>query len=97
MNGTIGESKSADVVGVTENGRYYVYEAGGTGITDDKLMQLKNTSDMLGPENVLRQTYVLDDQLKTMGLTVSDDGLLMEGDSPKLVNGKPIYVIFTHQ
>jgi len=96
VNGKGGKRKSADVVGVTSGGTYHVYEAGGSDFSPEKLKQLRCTGERLGPEKVLRQTLVMKEKITTSGYTVKN-GVLMENGQPKLVNGKPVYVIFTTQ
>jgi hypothetical protein len=95
INGTRGQALSADVVGVTRQGQYVVYEAKGMDITHG-LEQLEHTASQLGPEKVVDQTLVVPERITTPGYSVRD-GILYEGEQPALVAGKKVKVVFTTQ
>ena len=95
INGTRGEELSADVVAVTKKSQYYVYEAKGSDIAHG-LEQLEHTSRQLGSGRVQRQTIVTKEKITTPGYTV-ENGVLMSGGKPTLIDGKPVYIKFTTQ
>ncbi|MEV6825319.1 hypothetical protein [Amycolatopsis sp. NPDC051102] len=95
INGSLGQDLSADVVAVTKNSQYHVYEAKGSDITHG-LEQLEHTSQQLGPGRVLRQTIVTKEKITTPGYTVKDSVLMLNGKQC-LVDGKPVYIKFTTQ
>jgi hypothetical protein len=95
INGTSGQRMSADVVGVTKQGQYMVYEAKGMNI-DHGLEQLEHTAQQLGPEKVIRQTLVVPERINSPVYNVRN-GILYLEDQPALVAGKQVHVVFTTQ
>lgn len=84
------------MVGVTADGRYYIYEAGGADISWKKIRQLEKTMEMLGKEKVLSLTFVMKEKITSKGYSVENNELLLNGQR-ELIHGKPIRVLFTTQ
>lgn len=94
INGTVGQQMSADVVGVTKQGKYILSEAKGTDVVHG-LEQLKHSGTKLGAERVDQFNLVMGSEIKTPGFTVSKGGQLELHGEPYLVHGKPVNVTFT--
>jgi hypothetical protein len=86
---------SADVVGVTRQGKYVLIEAKGTEILHG-LEQLEYSANALGRARVVRYEIVVPKEIRTPGFTVRNGSLHLWG-KPYLINGKPVYVRSTIQ
>jgi hypothetical protein len=96
INGEVGVQASADVVAVTQNGQYHVYEAKGSDIAHG-LKQLEHTSKQLGSGSVVRQTIVTKGKITTPGYSTDSAGTLLLQGKRVLVDCKPVYIKFTTQ
>jgi hypothetical protein len=90
-----GTELSADVVGVTRQGRYVLIESKGTEILHG-LEQLDYSANALGREQVVRYELVVPEQIRTPGFTIQNGTLHLNGQ-PYLINGKPVHVRTTTQ
>ena len=90
-----GTELSADVVGVTRQGRYVLIESKGTEILHG-LEQLDYSANALGREQVVRYQLVVAEQIRTPGFTIQKGTLHLNGQ-PYLINGKPVHVRTTTQ
>lgn len=85
-----GTELSADVVGVTRDGRYVLIESKGTDVIHG-LEQLAFSGQQLGHQRVLRYELVVAGRIRTPGFSVRG-GYLYLNESPYLIGGKPIRV-----
>ncbi len=85
-----GTELSADVVGVTRDGRYVIIESKGTDIVHG-LEQLEFSGQQLGHQRVLRYELVVAGKIRTPGFSVRENYLYLN-ESPYLIGGKPIRV-----
>jgi hypothetical protein len=90
-----GTDVSADVVGVTRQGRYVLIESKGTEILHG-LEQLDYSANALGREQVVRYELVVPEEIRTPGFTIQNGTLHLNGQ-PYLINGKPVHVRTTTQ
>ncbi|HEY9850966.1 MAG TPA: DUF4157 domain-containing protein [Leptolyngbyaceae cyanobacterium] len=90
-----GTELSADVVGITRQGRYVLIESKGTEILHG-LEQLEYSANALGREQVVRYELVVAEQIRTPGFTIRNGTLHLNGQ-PYLINGKPVHVRTTTQ
>ncbi|MEQ8753697.1 MAG: hypothetical protein RID09_09280 [Coleofasciculus sp. G1-WW12-02] len=89
-NARPGTELSADVVGVTRQGKYVIFESKGTEILHG-LEQLEYSGNTLGREQVVRYEIVVAEEIRTPGFTIRNRLLYLNGE-PYLINGKPVHV-----
>jgi hypothetical protein len=90
-----GTEMSADVVGVTRQGKYVLIESKGTEILHG-LEQLEHSAQALGREQVVRYELVVAEEIRTPGFSIRN-GILQLNGQPYLINGKPVHVRTTTQ
>ncbi len=89
-NARLGTELSADVVGVTRQGKYVIIESKGTEILHG-LEQLEYSGNTLGREQVVRYEIVVAEEIRTPGFIIRNRLLYLNGE-PYLINGKPVHV-----
>lgn len=85
-----GTEMSADVVGVTRQGKYVLIESKGTEILHG-LEQLEHSAQQLGAAEVVRYELVVPEEIRTPGFSIENRILHLNG-KPYTINGKPIHV-----
>lgn len=85
-----GTEMSADVVGVTRQGKYVLIESKGTEIRHG-LEQLEYSVSRLGREQVVRYELVVPETIRTPGFTIRNGTLYLHGE-PYFINGKPVHI-----
>ncbi|MEQ1569295.1 MAG: hypothetical protein ABMA64_26900, partial [Myxococcota bacterium] len=93
INGSRGAEMSCDVVAITKDGKYVLYEAKGTDVVHG-LEQLEHSAAMLGRERVTRYNLVMADRIKTPGYSVDGLGQLLVNGRVYKIDGKPVFVTF---